>query len=393
MRTVPSTASSLRVCIVAPVPPPHGGMSIQAGKLAARLNSEGVETRVLSANPVFPAALRILERVPGARTVTRTLLYFQSVALGLPSGEVIHHMTVCGVYFFALTVPLIFWARLRGQRIVLNYRGGRAPAFLKRWSWVVIPIMRMANSVIVPSEFLQRTFNDHGLSTTVVPNIIDTAEFPYRVRESVSPKLIVTRHLEPVYNIECILRAFQIIKARFPLAELSIAGSGPEEQRLRQFSRNRKLEGVHFKGDVPAPELPALYAAHDIFVNSSNADNFPAALVEAACAGLPIVTTSAGGIPDMIRDGENGVLVGLNDHQALATAVIELVEDPHLARRLAASARGWAEQFSWPATFNSLLEHYGVTGFVAANCSYSVLGSSSSTLRSSKQEIASRDHS
>jgi glycosyltransferase involved in cell wall biosynthesis len=109
-----------------------------------------------------------------------------------------------------------------------------------------------------------------------------------------------------------------------------------------------ELEGVHFKGYVPAAELPALYVAHDIFVNASNADNFPAALVEAACSGLPIVTTAAGGIPDMIRDRENGLLIGLNDHQALAAAFIELVEEPELARRLAWSARAWVEQFSWP---------------------------------------------
>jgi phenylacetate-CoA ligase len=314
------------------------------------------------------------------------------VAAGLPSTDVIHHMTVCGIYFFALTVPLVFWARLRGQRIVVNYRGGRAPVFLRRWSWVVIPVLRMANSVIVPSEFLQRTFNYYGLSTTVVPNIVQTLQFPYRPRNFVSPKLIVTRHLEPLYNIECILRAFQIIKIRFADAQLSIAGSGSEEPRLRRLCRDWKLEGVHFKGYVPAAELPALYAAHDIFVNASNADNFPAALVEAACTGLPIVTTAAGGIPDMIRDRENGLLIGLNNHQALAAAVSELVDHPELAGRLAASARAWVEQFSWLATFSSLLRQYGITGSPASAFSdrtHSALATSA--LPSSESEIPSRN--
>jgi glycosyltransferase involved in cell wall biosynthesis len=243
MTALPNTAHPLRVCIVAPVAPPHGGMSIQAAKLAACLASEGVANHVLPANPVFPRALGFVEGVPGIRTITRTLLYFRSVALNLLSTDIVHHMSLCGVYFFALTVPLVFWTRLHGQRVVVNYRGGRAPTFLKRWSWAVIPVMRRANSVIVPSEFLQRTFNDYGLSTTVVPNIVETLRFPYRSRNSVSPNLIVTRHLEPLYNMECILRAFQIIKARFADAQLSIAGSGSEAPRLRQLSRDWNWKG------------------------------------------------------------------------------------------------------------------------------------------------------
>jgi glycosyltransferase involved in cell wall biosynthesis len=358
---------AVRVCIIAPVPPPYGGMSIQAQKLASRLGSEGFEVTVLSTNPVFPRRLRFSERVPGLRTVVRTLLYLRSLPGGMASSDVVHHMTVCGTYFFALTVPLVLWGKVRRKRVVLNYRGGRAPAFLKSWSWAVIPFMRMADAVIVPSEFLQRTFREYRLSTEVVSNIIDTDAFPYRLRKSLLPKLIVTRHLEPLYNVECILRAFRMVKEKFSDAELSIVGTGSEEQRLRRLCAEWKLEGVTFHGHVVPAKLPALYAAHDIFVNSSNADNFPGAVVEASCSGLPIVTTRAGGIPDMIRDHENGILVGLNDHEKLAAAVVEVLEDSELAQRLAGAARSWAEQFSWNATFTALLRNYAIKTVIASD--------------------------
>ena len=354
----------VRICIVAPVPPPYGGMSIQAQKLAARLRSEGFDVTLLAANPIFPDWLRFSERVPGLRTVARTLLYLRSLPSSMAAADVVHHMTVCGIYFLALTVPLIFWGRAHNKRVVLNYRGGRAPTFLKRWAWVVIPVMKMAHSTIVPSEFLQRIFKEYGLSADVVPNIIDTETFPYRPRKPVRPKLIVTRHLEPLYNVQCILKAFRIVRERFSEAELSIAGTGSEEQRLRNLCAEWKLQGVTFHGHVPPKKLPTFYAAHDIFVNSSNADNFPGALVEAACSGLPIVTTCAGGIPDMFRDHETGILVELNDHKKLAAAVIELVEHPETAERLAESARSWAEQFSWPATLAALLRHYAVINVI-----------------------------
>jgi len=378
-----------RICIVAPVPPPYGGMSIQAQKLAVRLSSEGFDVAVLATNPVFPNWLRFSERVPGLRTVVRTLLYLRSLPRSIAATDVIHHMNVCGTYFFALTVPLVFWGRLRSKRVVLNYRGGRAPAFLKRWGWAAIPVMRMAHSVIVPSEFLQRTFKEYRLSAEVVPNIIDTEAFQYLSRKSVRPKLIVTRHLEPLYNIECLLKAFRIVRERFSDAELSIAGNGSEEQRLRKLCAEWNLEGVTFHGHVPPAKLPALYSEHDIFVNSSNADNFPGALVEAACSGLPIVTTDAGGIPDMIRDHETGILVRLNDHEKLAAAVIELVDEPAKALRLAAGARSWAEQFSWPSTLAALLRHYAVTNVIRSGNTAS--SRDKANLQRNDEELPSRN--
>jgi glycosyltransferase involved in cell wall biosynthesis len=116
---------------------------------------------------------------------------------------------------------------------------------------------------------------------------------------------------------------------------------------------------------VPPGKLPELYATHDIFVNGSNADNFPGALVEAACSGLPIVSTRAGGIPDMLRDHETGILVALNDHEKLAAAVIELVEEPKTAEQLAGGARAWAEQFSWPVTLAALLRNYAISNVIS----------------------------
>jgi glycosyltransferase involved in cell wall biosynthesis len=222
----------------------------------------------------------------------------------------------------------------------------------------------MAHSVMVPSEFLQRTFKEYGLSAEVVPNIVDTETFPYRSRKTFRPKLIVTRHLEPLYNVECILKAFRIVRNKFRDAELSIAGTGSEEQRLRRLCTEWKVEGVTFHGHVPPAKLAALYAPHDIFVNSSNADNFPGALVEAACSGLPIITTRAGGIPDMIRDYETGILVELDDHEKLAAAVIELTENSELAQRLAQNARCWADQFSWTTTLAALLRQYAITSVI-----------------------------
>jgi glycosyltransferase involved in cell wall biosynthesis len=275
--------------------------------------------------------------------------------------EIIHHFSASGLYFFAHSIPVIIMGRFLGKKVILNYRGGKAGEFLKQCSWCVVPFMRMASQICVPSDFLREIFAKYGLNSTLLPNIAQIEMFRWKQRARFAPTLLVTRHLEPMYNTQCLLRAFRIVQRRFPDAVLTVAGDGSEAIRLRELVAEWKLSGVKFCGAVSHTELPALYASHDIYINSSNVDNFPGALVEAACSGLPIVTTGAGGIPWMIRSGENGIIVSLNDEKALAGGVIGIVENVEFARRLAQNARIWAEQFAWPNICPKLMAFYGVS--------------------------------
>lgn len=332
---------------------------MQAQRLVSRLTEEGVSVKVLSVNSQPPAILSWTQSVPGLRTVVRELQYLAAVKKNLPDCEIIHHLSASGLYFFAFSMPLLVFGPWFKKRVILNYRGGNADKFLAAWNWLAVPLMRRASSICVPSEFLLEVFGKYGLSTTLLPNIAETEKFPWKERDRFAPALLVTRNLDPMYNTECLLRAFRIIKTRFPDAVLTVAGEGSEGPRLRALVQEWKLSGVQFLGAVAHDDLPALYAAHDIYVNSSNVDNFPGALVEAACSGLPIVTTGAGGIPRMIRHRESGIVVGLNDEKALAAGVIEILEHPDLGRALARNARNWAEAFSWQSVWPRLLACYG----------------------------------
>jgi len=359
MTDAPQAGKSPVVAIVAPMPPPNGGMSLQAEKLALRLGGDGISVRVVATNPALPRVLRFCGFIPGLRTLIRELQFLTAVIVNLPRAPVVHHFSASGLYFFLHSVPTVGIARLCGKRVLINYRGGKADSFLRRWAWFVVPVLRSASAVAVPSQFLKDVFQKYGIVAVLLPNLADVELFHWNERGSFRPRLLVTRNLEPMYNVECVLRAFRIVKQRYSDATLGIAGSGSEEGRLRRLVSNWKLDGVTFYGAVPNRQLAAIYAEYDIFVNSSNVDNFPGALVEAACCGLPIVTTRAGGIPDMIVHDENGLLVNLDDSEALAAAAMSLVEDGQRGRRLARSARQWAEQFSWEKIFPEYLRLYG----------------------------------
>jgi glycosyltransferase involved in cell wall biosynthesis len=348
-----------KVWIVAPSPPPYGGMSVQAKKLWKKLASEGFEAALISTNPTLPRPLRILGRIPVARTILREAQYLMSLARVARQPGVIHHLAASYLFFFLHSAPLLLLAKWFHVKVVLNYRGGQAANFLRSWSWIALPLMRAADQVVVPSKFLQQVFEDFGLASTVLPNIADTELFPFVERKPFTPRLFVSRNLEPMYDVECVLRAFRRVQDKVPEATLGIAGEGSEANRLRNLAQEWKLRGVSFYGAVPYAELPSLYKQHDIYVNASRVDNFPGALVEAACAGLPIVTTCAGGIPEMIRHRENGLLVDVGDDKTLANCVLELLHHQDFARQLARTARSWAEQFSWCRVFPQLLRCYG----------------------------------
>jgi glycosyltransferase involved in cell wall biosynthesis len=335
-------------------------MSVQAEKLRLRLLGEGLEVELISTNPSLPGTLKRAEGIPVLRTFLREILYLISLVPVIRRPGVVHHFSASYLFFFLHSAPLLFFGKFGLAKIVLNYRGGQAADFLRTWSWAAGPLLRGASQIVVPSEFLRRVFQDFGFASTALPNLADIELFPFVKRERFSPRLFVSRNLEPMYDVESVLRAFEIIQRELSRATLGVAGEGSEAPRLHSLVQELGLRGVTFYGAVPHEQLPSLYGQHDIYVNASRVDNFPGALVEAACSGLPIVTTRAGGIPEMIRNRENGLLCDVGDVNALAHGVLEITKDQNLGHQLARTARTWAEQFSWSNVFTQLAQCYGI---------------------------------
>ena len=88
-------------------------------------------------------------------------------------------------------------------------------------------------------------------------------------------------------------------------------------------------------------------AGYDIFLNTTNFDNMPVSVIEAMALGLPLVSTNVGGMPFLIEDGVDGILVPPGDTKAMAGAIKDLLADPEKARKMAARARKKAEGFDW----------------------------------------------
>jgi glycosyltransferase involved in cell wall biosynthesis len=159
--------------------------------------------------------------------------------------------------------------------------------------------------------------------------------------------VLSTRNFEPLYNVACTLRAFAIVQAKYPDATLTVVGAGTQEGTLRRLAAGLGLQAVDFVGAVAPDDMWRYYAEADIYLQTPDIDNMPGSVLEAFASGCAVVSTAAGGVPTILADGVQGHLVPCGDHAAAAARVIQLIENPELADRLAARARESCEQYCW----------------------------------------------
>ncbi len=139
-----------------------------------------------------------------------------------------------------------------------------------------------------------------------------------------------------------------------------MAGGGEMTAQVTKEIADQGIVGITLTGHLPDDAIPLAYDAADIFLNTSASDNQPQTLIEASACGLPVVSSDAGGIPDLIADGVNGLLAPVGDTNALTDAILQLLDDPDLARNLSVAARQNARRFAWPQVAPQLAKAYAL---------------------------------
>lgn len=353
------TPQRATIAIVAPSLDVPGGQAVQAAALVSCSRLDGIEVLFVPTNPRFPRGLRFLRAVPVLRTILNQALYAASLTR-LRKADVVHAFSASYWSFLLSPVPAMIVARVLGKRALLNYHSGEACDHLKHWRGLVHPWLGLAHRIVVPSEYLRQVFEEHGYRAHVVPNVVDTGLFVYRERGALQPRFLSTRMLEPSYGVDVVVKAFALLKARYPEATLTITGSGSEEARLRQLAKG--VGGITFLGRVRPERVPALCDGADVFLNAPLVDNQPLSVLEAFASGLPVVTTAAGGIATMVRHGESGLIVPPADAQAMAEAATALLSDPGLAQRIARGGHKVAMGHSWSRVRDQWREMYSGRG-------------------------------
>lgn len=179
------------------------------------------------------------------------------------------------------------------------------------------------------------------------------------------PVIVCVSRLMPRKGQDTLIEVLPEVRRRVSDAALLIVGGGPYRSTLqRRAAASPCAEDIIITGNVPYEELPAHYAAGDVFAMPCrtrqaglDVEGLGIVYLEAAAVGLPVVAGDSGGAPDAVLDGETGYVVGGRDHEALVDRLTELLTDPALAERMGAAGLDWvSREWRWETKSRQLVD-------------------------------------
>jgi phosphatidylinositol alpha-1,6-mannosyltransferase len=191
-----------------------------------------------------------------------------------------------------------------------------------------------------------------GVDTDAYRPEVDGSAVRQRYGLGDRPVIVCVSRLVPRKGQDALIRALPTVLRRVPDAALLLVSGGPDRDRLRRLAADLP---VHFTGSVPWAELPAHYAAGDVYAmpcrtrrGGLDVEGLGIVFLEASATGLPVVVGDSGGAPDAVRDGETGYLVDGRDIGTIADRLVTLLTDRDLARRMGTAGRAWVEaEWRW----------------------------------------------
>jgi glycogen synthase len=354
---------------------PVGGMQSHTGQLTRALDACGVAQTVVTA--WRPGALRP-ERLGSRSRVVRLgapvrrfrQLYAPTAALVLSRLAADADLVHVHLGEDLAVVPLGLLASRRRRPVVLTVHcslrhtlrpaGGRGLALSTVGAALESLGERRADAVIVLTQRLADRLVAEDLApgrVHVIPSGVDLRRFAGRLPDPAPdlprPRVLFVGRLAGQKGVSTLLDAVPLLRSR---AVVVLVGDGPQRPALERQAGRLGRGRVRFQGLVAHAEVPAWLAAADVLVLPSVYEELGSVLLEAMAAGLPVVASAVGGIPEAL--GAAGRLVPPHDPAALAGAVDELLDDPALAARLGEAARRRATAFSWDALAGRVLEVY-----------------------------------
>lgn len=253
-----------------------------------------------------------------------------------------------------LWAEAVCWTLRRAEKpYVLSLHGGYLPDYANRWPQRVRRLLDSAATVTTPSPYLLQRLRSCREDLRLVPNPLDVREFRFRLRGRPATRLIWVRAFHRLYNPMLAPKVVACLVREFP--EIRLVMIGPDKgdgslQATKELARELGVAGnIEWPGAVPRADIPRWLDQHDIFLNTTNADNTPVSVLEAMASGLCIVSTNVGGIPYLLDAEAEALLTPADDPAAMAAAVRRILSDPPLAESLSHHARQKAERFDWAA--------------------------------------------
>lgn len=333
----------MKILLICNYKPGEGGISGQVELLQKHLHKEGHTADIFSTKGSAFWRLGLLAKLRKAAK----------------SYDVLHIHCCSGWGFLPAVVGVTVAQRLKKQ-CVLTYHGGGGEHFFDKHPKLVHYFLTRTNANIVLSGFLDGVFKKHNIPAVTIPNILDLDVTLFRQRDELKPNYICTRAHEQLYNIPCILRAFQIVQSARSEATLTLVGDGCEHESLVKMSEELGLQNVTFTGRVDNKDIFSYLDKADILLSSPRVDNMPVSLLEAMNAGLLVISSNVGGVPYMIKNGSTGLLFESNSHTELSNKMLWALDNQNIALTIIRQAHRKVDEYRWENIKDSLYQIYGI---------------------------------
>lgn len=250
-------------------------------------------------------------------------------------------------FYYALIISQL--CRFFNLKYIPILHGGNLEKRLKYSPKLCKIIFEKAHKLVSPSDFLKNTFISYGYSNIeYIPNTIEIKNYEFLKKDFEAPRLLWVRSFSKIYNPKLAVLILDNLVKKGYKAELCMVGPDTDGtlKEVKQLAKELNLN-VNFTGKLSKIEWIELSRDYNIFINTTNYDNMPLSVIEAMALGLPIVSTNVGGMPYLIENGVDGLLVRPNNVYEMSNAVIEIVCNIELRENLIKNMRKNSVKFDW----------------------------------------------
>jgi len=245
-----------------------------------------------------------------------------------------HYITQYGLFAALTGKPFI--CSIWGSDILVTPKKSKIIKAMTKY------VLKKADYITCDADHLIKAISDLGINRDKIKLIyygVDPNKFKlYQIakKRKTYPVVISIRNLEPIYNLETVIRAAQLVIRKIPNVKFVIGGDGSQRSYLENLSRELNCsQNIQFVGRIRNDLLPKYFSSADVYVSTSLSDGgLAASTAEAMACQLPVVTTEFGDNNKWIKNNKNGFLVPLKNHKAFATKIIKLLKNKSLRRRM-----------------------------------------------------------
>lgn len=348
----PGSDRDVRVLLASPLPPPAGGIASWTVSVLESPLGRRFGVRVFDTAPRDDGTVAGGSRFRGDRALASLRMLLRLARELRTYRPDVLHVNTSYQWAMLRDGAFVWLARALGVRTVLHFRGGDFPEFAARCPRVAARLLdatlRRTDRLIALTRHTEQFLATRASPERVryLPNFVDPS-----LAGSARPAARPAKPIEVLYvgwlieakGIRELLQAMLRVQG----ARLTLVGPTEPDFAATLAGEIEALgDRVRVLGARPRAELAPLYAAADVFAFPTWREGFPNVVLEALAAGLPLVTTPVGAIPDVVRDGEEGLIVPPRDPERLAAALERLVSDAELRGAMGGRARARAAAFS-----------------------------------------------